>query len=125
MIDLKESWDDHLPLIEFAYNNSYQASIQMTPFEALYERKCRTPICWKNVGERRLLRPELVQVKTKKIKVIRERLFATQSRQKSYADHNKMKLEFHIGEHVFMKVSPSKDIMRFEKKGKSSPRFIK
>lgn len=59
VIDLKESWDDHLPLIEFAYNNSYEASIQIAPFEVLYGRKCRTPICWEE-GERKLLGPELV-----------------------------------------------------------------
>ena len=60
VIDLKKSWDEHLSLVEFAYNNSYQASIQMAPFEALYGRKCRTPICWDDVGERRLLGSEIV-----------------------------------------------------------------
>ncbi|XP_070034799.1 uncharacterized protein [Nicotiana tomentosiformis] len=87
VIDIKGSWDDHLPLIEFAYNNSYHSSIQMAPYEALYGRKCRSPIGWFVVGENKLVGPELVQKKTEKIKLIQERLLATQSRQKSYADN--------------------------------------
>ena len=71
-MDMKGNWDDHLPLIEFAYNNSYHSSIQMAPYEALYGRKCRSPICWEEVGERKLLGPELVQMTTEKIKLIRE-----------------------------------------------------
>ncbi len=59
-MDMKENWDDHLPLIEFAYNNSYHSSIQMAPYVALYGRKCRSPICWEEVGEGKLLGPELV-----------------------------------------------------------------
>ena len=60
VIDFKGSWDEHLPLVEFAYNNSYQARIKVAPYEALYGRKCRSPICWDDVGERRLLGPEIV-----------------------------------------------------------------
>ena len=71
-MDIKGNWDDHLPLIEFAYNNSYHSSIQMASYEALYGRKCRSPICWEEVGERKLLGPELVQMTTEKIKLIRE-----------------------------------------------------
>jgi hypothetical protein len=59
-MDMKWNWDDHLPLIEFSYNNSYHSSIQMAPYEALYGRKCRSPICWEEVGERKLLGFELV-----------------------------------------------------------------
>jgi hypothetical protein len=73
-MDMKGNWDDHLPLIEFAYNNSYHSSIQMASYEALYGRKCRSPICWEEVGERKLLGPKLVQMTTEKIKLIRERL---------------------------------------------------
>ena len=124
MLDLKGSWETHLPLIEFAYNNSYHSSIEMAPFEALYGRRCRSPICWNEVGERKLLGPELVQLTTEKIQLIRERLLAAQSRQKSYADNRRRDLEFQVGDHVFLKVSPSKGVMRFGKKGKLSQRYI-
>ena len=124
MLDLKGSWETHLPLIEFAYNNSYHSSIEMAPFEALYGRKCRSPICWNEVGERKLFGPELVQLTTEKIQLIRERLLAAQSRQKSYADNRRRDLEFQVGDHVFLKVSPSKGVMRFGKKGKLSQRYI-
>ena len=78
-MDMKGNWDDHLPLIEFAYNNSYHSSIQMAPYEALYGRKCRSPICWEEVGERKLLGPKLVQMSTEKIKLICEWLKTAQS----------------------------------------------
>ena len=86
VLEFKDSWVKHLSLVEFAYNNSYQASIGMAPYEALYERKCRTPIYWDEVGERKLNDVELIEVTTKKIQIIRERLKTTQDRQKSYAD---------------------------------------
>jgi hypothetical protein len=73
-IDFRGSWEEHLPLVEFAYNNSYQASIQMAPYEALYGRKCRSPICWDDIGERKILGPEIVQHTVDKIQLIRERL---------------------------------------------------
>ncbi|OMO58913.1 reverse transcriptase [Corchorus capsularis] len=121
-IDMKGAWDDHLPLVEFAYNNSYQASIQMAPYEALYGRKCRSPVCWDEVGERKLLGPEIVQQIVDKIQLIRERLRTAQSRQKSYADIRRRTLEFDVGDHVFLKVSPTKGVMRFGVRGKLSPR---
>uniref|UniRef100_A0A2N9GS05 RNA-directed DNA polymerase n=1 Tax=Fagus sylvatica TaxID=28930 RepID=A0A2N9GS05_FAGSY len=118
------SWEEHLPLVEFAYNNSYQASIQMAPYEALYGRKCRSPICWDDIGERKILGPEIVQHTVDKIQLIRERLRSAQSRQKSYADTRRRKLEYQVGDHVFLRVSPTKGVMRFGIKGKLSPRFI-
>ncbi|RVW32511.1 Transposon Ty3-G Gag-Pol polyprotein [Vitis vinifera] len=124
ILDLQGNWDDHLPLVEFAYNNSFQASIGMAPFEALYGRKCRSPICWNDVGERKLLGPELVQLTVEKVALIKERLKAAQSRHKSYADHRRRDLEFEVGDHVFLKVSPMKSVMRFGRKGKLSPRFV-
>ena len=96
----------------------------MAPFEVLYGRRCRSPISWNEVGERKLLGLELVQLTTEKIQLIRERLLATQSRQKSYADNRRRDLEFQVGDHVFLKVSPSKGVMRFGKKGKLSQRYI-
>ena len=114
-LDLKGNWDDYLPLVEFAYNNSFQASIRMVPFEALYGRRCRSLVCWDDVGEKKLLGPELVQLTVEKVSLIKERLKATQSKQKSYANNHKRDLEFEVGDHVFLKISPMKSIMRFGK----------
>ncbi|KAK1410455.1 hypothetical protein QVD17_36992 [Tagetes erecta] len=124
VIDLGGSWDDHLPLMEFSYNNSYHSSIQAAPFEALYGRKCRTPVCWSEIGESQLSGPEIVQETTDKILQIRERLKTARDRQKSYADKRRKSLEFKVGDKVLLKVSPWKGVVRFGKKGKLSPRFI-
>ena len=86
VIDFGGSWDSHLPLVEFAYNNSYHSSIGTAPFEALYGRKCRTPVCWLEAGEKQFAGPEIGQETTDKVKSIRERLKAAQDRQKSYAN---------------------------------------
>ena len=107
--------------MEFAYNNSYQASIGMAPYEALYGRKCRTPICWDEVGERKLIGSEIVQVTCDKIKVIRDRLKIAQNRQKSYANNRSRDLEFEVGDMVFLRISSWKGILRFGKRGKLSP----
>ena len=86
VLDFKDSWEEHLPLVEFTYNNSYQASIQMTPYEALYGRLCRSPVCWTEVGERPSTGPDLVIDTYEKVDLIRKHLLMAQSRQKSYAD---------------------------------------
>ena len=78
VLDFKGNWDKYLPLVEFSYNNSYQASIGMAPFEALYGRKCRSPVCWNEVGEAKLLGPELVRMTTENIQMIRQRIQAAQ-----------------------------------------------
>ncbi|GJR62018.1 putative reverse transcriptase domain-containing protein [Tanacetum coccineum] len=85
-IDFGKYWVNHLPLVEFSYNNSYHASIKAAPFEALYGRKCRSPVCWTEVGEAQILGPELIQETTKKIIQIKQSMQATHDRQKSYAD---------------------------------------
>lgn len=124
VLDFKGNWDEHLPLIEFAYNNSYPSSIGMAPYEALYGINCRSPICWYEVGERRMLGPDLVQQTSEKVDLIREHLRTAQSRHKSYADKRRKMLEFEIGDHMFLKISPTKGINRFEKWNKLKPRFI-
>ncbi|KAL4010206.1 hypothetical protein IC575_030459 [Cucumis melo] len=124
VLQLKGSWDTHLPLMEFAYNNSYQSSIAMTPYEALYGRPCRTLVCWNEVGERKLVGPELVQIATNNIKLIRENLRIAQDRQKSYTDKQRRNLEFQVGDQVFLKLSPWRGVIRFGRKGKLSPRYI-
>ena len=98
----------HLSLIEFAYNNSYQASIVMATYEAFYEKKCSTPLCWEKVGEQKLNDVELIETTLKKIKIIRERLKTTQDRQKCYVDTQRKELEFKVDGIVFLKVAPWK-----------------
>ena len=92
VMEFRGSWDTHLALMEFAYNNSYQASIDMAPFEALYGRKCRTPVCWDEVGERRLVGPKLVQLTSEKVKVVCDNLKIARNRQRSYADNRRRDL---------------------------------
>ena len=123
-LDFKGSWDDHLPLIEFAYNNSFHSSIGMAPFEALYGRKCRSPIGWFEVGEAAVSGPDSVFEAMEKVKLIRERLKTAQSRQKSYADVRRRDLEFEVGDLVYLKISPMRGVKRFGKKGKLSPRYV-
>ncbi|KAJ9535388.1 hypothetical protein OSB04_un001497 [Centaurea solstitialis] len=124
VLDFGGSWESHLPLVEFSYNNSFHASIGMPPYEMLYGRRCRTPICWGEVGQRELGSTEIVQRTTESIQQIRERLKAAQSRQKSYADKRRSNLEFSVGDKVLLKVSPWKGVIRFRKRGKLGPRFI-
>ncbi|KAA3487716.1 pol protein [Gossypium australe] len=109
VIDSKGSWEDFLPLAEFAYNNSYQSSIQMAPYEALYGCRCHTPTCWTGLGERQLLGSELISKTEEK---------------KSYADLKRKEIEFSVGDRVFLKVSPWEKVLRFGRKGKLSPKFI-
>ncbi|KAK5784414.1 hypothetical protein PVK06_038937 [Gossypium arboreum] len=96
----------------------------MAPYEALYGRRCRTPTCWTELGERQVLGPELVVDTESKVKLIRDRLKEASDRQKSYADLKRKEIEFAVGDMVFLKLSPWKKILRFGKKGKLSPRFI-
>nr|GFB51312.1 putative reverse transcriptase domain-containing protein [Tanacetum cinerariifolium] len=96
VIDFGNGWERHLPLVEFSYNNSYHASIKAAPFESLYGRKCRSPVCWAEVGDAQLTGPEIIQETTKKI----------------------------VGDKVMLKVSPWKGVVRFGKRGKLNPRYI-
>ncbi|GJX56461.1 putative reverse transcriptase domain-containing protein [Tanacetum coccineum] len=102
VIDVGSSWDRHLPLVEFSYNNSYHVSIKAAPYEALYRRKCRSPVCWSEVGDSQLMGPELIRDTIEKIVQIKNRLLTARSRQKSYADRTKP-LEFEVGNMVLFK----------------------
>ncbi|GJZ86709.1 putative reverse transcriptase domain-containing protein [Tanacetum coccineum] len=97
--DFRGSWDVHLPLVEFSYNNSYHSSVRCASFEALYGRKCRSPIMWAEIGEGQLIGP-------------------------NYADKRRKPLEFSVGDYVLLKVSPWKGVVHFGKKGKLAPRFV-
>jgi hypothetical protein len=119
------SWDKSLPYAEFSYNNSYQASLKMSLFEALYGRKCWTPLYWDQTAESQLFGPEIIQEAEEQVHQIRENLRTAQSSQKSYADTRRRLLEFKEGDHVYLKVSPLRGMRRFKVKGKLSPRFIR
>jgi hypothetical protein len=119
-----KDWEQSLPYAEFSYNNSYQASLGMSPFEALYGRKCRTPLMWSEVGEHTLVVPNFIKEVEEKVAEIREKLKATQSRQKSYSDKKIRDLSFIIGDYVYLKVSPIRGTRRFQVQGKLAPRYI-
>jgi hypothetical protein len=106
ILDFSGNWDSHLPLTEFAYNNSYHSSIKMAPFEALYGRKCRSPVCWNEIGEAQITGPELIQETTDKIFQIRDNLQTARSLQKNYADKHQKPLKLQVNNLVFLKVSP-------------------
>jgi hypothetical protein len=122
-LDFGGSWEEHLPLAEFSYNNSYQSSIQMAPFEALYGRKCRSPICWYETGAGKEFHPDYVKERQHAVDIIRDRLKIAQSRQKSYADAKRRTWEPQVGDMVYLRVSPMKGVHRFGIKGKFSPRY--
>ncbi|GKD37769.1 putative reverse transcriptase domain-containing protein, partial [Tanacetum coccineum] len=125
VLDFGGSWDIYLPLVEFSYKNSYHSRVRCVTFKALYGRKCRSPIMWAEVGEGQLIGPELLQETTEKISQINNRLKAARDRQKSYADRRRKPLEFSVGDYVLLKVSPWKGVVRFGKKGKLAPRFLR
>ena len=124
VMEFTGSWDRYIPLMEFSYNNNYQSSIGMAPYEALYGRRCRTPVCWTELNEYKMISPDIVKDTEEKVQVIRKRLKATSDRQKSYADLKRRDMEYEVGDKVFLKVSPWRKILRFGQKGKLSPRFI-
>jgi hypothetical protein len=113
-----KNWDKSLPYAEFSYNNSYQTSLKMSPFEALYGRKCRTPLYWNQTGESQVFGPEILQETEKQVHIVRENLKIAQSRQKSYVDNKRRELTFEVGGYVHLNVSP----MRGMKSTPSPPR---
>nr|AAX95912.1 retrotransposon protein, putative, Ty3-gypsy sub-class [Oryza sativa Japonica Group]ABA92473.1 retrotransposon protein, putative, Ty3-gypsy subclass [Oryza sativa Japonica Group] len=123
-LDFGGSWDKNLPYAEFSYNNSYQASLQMAPYEALYGRKCRTPLLWDQTGERQVFGTDILREAEEKVKIIQERLRVAQSRHKSYADNRRRDLSFDEGDYVYLRVTPLRGVHRFHTKGKLAPRFV-
>nr|GEX99170.1 putative reverse transcriptase domain-containing protein [Tanacetum cinerariifolium] len=124
VLDFRKVWDRHLPLVEFSYNNSYYTSIKVVPFEALYGRKCRSPVCWAKVGDAYLIGPAIIHETTEKIIQIKSRIQDARDRQKSYANIRHKPLEFQVGDKVMLKVSPWKWIVHFDKRGKLNPRYV-
>jgi len=124
VLDHLGTWSDMLPLVEFTYNNNYHSSIGMAPYNALYGRRCKTPLCWQQDGESVVLGPEFLQQTTEKVKMIQDRMRATQSRQKCYANKRRRLLKFDAADHVFLRVTPTTGIGRALKPKKLTPRFI-
>ncbi|GJW55848.1 putative reverse transcriptase domain-containing protein [Tanacetum coccineum] len=123
-IDFGKGWVNHLPLVEFSYNNSYHASIKAAPFEALYGRKSHSPVCWAEVGQVQLTGPELVQETTGKIIQFKQRMQVARDRHKSYADLKRKPMEFQVRDMVMLKVLPWNGVVRFGKRGKLNPRYV-
>jgi hypothetical protein len=109
VLDYGASWDDNLPYAEFSYNNSYQTSLKMAPFEALYGRRCRTPLLWNGVRDRKLFGPDLIRDFEEKVKLIRDRLKIAQSRQKSYADSKHKEVTYEAGDRSYLCVPTSRN----------------
>jgi hypothetical protein len=123
-LDYGTSWDDNLPYAEFSYNNGYQSSIEMAPFEALYGKKCTTPLLWSGVGERSFFGLDIIEEAEEKVRLIKDRLKIAQSRQKSYADNKRREVTYEAGDRAYLRVSPLRGVKRFGIKGKLAPRFI-
>ncbi|GKE62719.1 putative reverse transcriptase domain-containing protein [Tanacetum coccineum] len=123
VIHFGKDWDRHLPLVEFSYK-SYHTSIKAASFGALYGQKCRSPVCWAEVGDNQLTDLEIIHETTEKIIQIKSRIQAARDRQKSYANKRRKPLEFQVGDKVMLKVSPWKRVIRFDKRGKLNPRYI-
>nr|GEX23929.1 hypothetical protein [Tanacetum cinerariifolium] len=111
--------------VKFSYNNSYHTSIKAAPFEALYGRKCRSPICWTEVGDAQLTSPEIIHETTEKNIQIKSRIQAVRDRQKSNANLKRKLMDFQVGDRVMLKVSPWKGVVHFDKRGKLNPRYIR
>jgi hypothetical protein len=118
------SWDKSLSYAEFSYNNSYQKSLKMAPFEMLYGCRCRTPLFWNETRERKVFGPNILQEAEKQVRIVRENLRIAESRQKSYADHRRRELRFEVGDFVYLNVSPMRGLHHFKVRGKLAPRFI-
>jgi hypothetical protein len=118
------SWDKSLPYAEFSYNNSYQQSLKMAPFEALYGRKCRTPLFWNQIGESQVFGIDVLRNAEDQVQVIQENLRVAQSRQKSYANNRRRDMAFEVGDYVYLKVSPMRSVKIFNMKGKLEPRYV-
>jgi hypothetical protein len=124
VLEHQRSWDQNLPWAEFSYNNSYQESLKMAPFEVLYERRCRTPLNWIELREKAIFGPDLIKEAEATIHRIQDNLKAAKSRQETYANKRRQPLEFKVGNHVYLRVSPMKGVKKFGVKGKLAPRYI-
>jgi hypothetical protein len=118
-------WDESLSYAKFSYNNSYQETLKMAPFEMLYGHRCQTPLFWSEAQERKVFEPDILQEAKKQVHMVSENMRVAQSRQKSCVDHRRRELSFEVGDFVYLKVSPKRGLHRFKVQGKLTPRFIR
>jgi hypothetical protein len=124
VLDHQGSWDQNLPWAEFSYNNSYQESLKMAPFKVLYGCRCCTPLNWIGLGEKLILRPDIIEEDEVTVHHIQDSLKATKSCQETYANKRHRPLAFKVGNHVYLRVSLMKGVKKFGVKGKIAPRYI-
>src|SRR4051812_28228309 len=124
VISFGNNWKKSLPFAEFAYNNSFQSSLNIDPFEFLYGRRCRTPLNWLETGERQFFGPDMIKEAEEQVCIVRDRLKTAQSRQKSYYDRHHREESYNIDEKAYLRVTPPKGTERFGIKGKLAPRYI-
>ena len=123
-LDYGSSWDEIFPYAEFSYNNSYQASLKMAPSEALYGRRCRTPLLWDEVGDRQLFGPHLIKESEEKVKLLQDRLKVAQSGRRVLQTQKRKEVVYEIGDRAYLRVSPLRGLKRFGVKRKLAPRFV-
>src|SRR3954469_10743676 len=124
VISFGKNWEKSLPFSEFDYNNSFQSSLNMAPFEFQYGRRCRIPLNWSETGERQLFGPYMIKEAEEQVRIVRDHLKAAQSRQKSYYDHHHREESYNLDEKAYLRVTPLKGTQRFGIKGKLAPRYI-
>jgi hypothetical protein len=123
MMDQPSKWENYIHLVEFAYNNGYQASLKMSLFEALYGRKCNTLVIWDNIADKVVVGSYLLKEKEEKMEKIKKKLEATQDRKKIYSNNNRVFRYFKVGEHVFLKVKVKRSLLRLESFMKLATRY--
>ena len=123
VMERPSKWEDYLHLVEFAYNNGKQALLGMSPYEALYGRRCRRPVTWDNLVNRIVLGPELLKEMEQEVAKIRQSLKATQDRHKNYAYMHRVNKEFNVGDHVYLRVRPRKSSLKLGSCDNISPRY--
>jgi transposase InsO family protein len=123
VMEKPSKWEDYLHLVEFSYNNGYQESIKMSPFEALYRRKCNTPVSWDNPTDRMIVGPDLLRDMEDQMMKIKQNLKASQDRKKSYVDKHRTPREFSVGDHVFLKVKARRSSLRLGRCSKLAAQY--
>jgi hypothetical protein len=119
-----KKWEDYLPLVEFAYNNDYQESLKMSPFEVLYGRPCNTLVSWSNHVNRVTIGPDMLKELEQQVTQIKQNLKVAQNRQKSYVDRKRTPREFRVGDHIYLRVRPRKSSLEMGDCAKLAPRYF-
>jgi hypothetical protein len=125
VMDCPTKWEEYLHLVEFAYNNGYQTSLKMSPFEVMYDKKCRTPVSWDNPVDRIILGPDMLKEMETIVQKEKQNLKIAQDRQKSFADLKRTHAKFNIGDHVYLKVRPKNSALKLGKSTKLAPRYCR